>query len=145
MYERREVVTEAPPATSVAEHVETVTEDPYAPRRGTNEKIRQGIYLLFAIITGLIAIRFVLRLFGANPDVPFASFIYGVTSLLVAPFVGLFGTPVFNGSVLEWHSVVAIIVYMLLAWVLVKLTWVLAGETRRASRAEVHRVDTEVP
>lgn len=70
------------------------------------------------------------RLLGANLAADFAAFIYGITAPLVAPFVGLFGTPQFNGSVLEPHSLVAIIVYALLAWLLAKLVWVVWGETR---------------
>jgi hypothetical protein len=145
MYERREVVTPVRP-TAVAEHVETVTDDPFAPNRGAAEKLRQAILLLFGIVNCLIGIRFVLRLLGANPDAPFATFIHGVTAPLLAPFVGLFGTPAFtNGSVLEWHSLVAIVVYLLIAWALTKLVWIVAGETRRGTRAAVHRVDTEAP
>ena len=144
MYERDVVVTPVRPAAS-DQHVQTVTDDPFARRRGASDKARQGIFLLFGIINGLIAIRFVLRLLGANPDVAFASFVYGATALFLAPFEGLFGIPVLNGSVVEWHALVAIVFYLLLAWVLAKLVWIIAGETRRATRAEVHRVDSEIP
>ena len=144
MHERHEHVTHAEPAVA-AEHVEAVATDPYAPRRGTAYKVRQAIYLLFGIIEGLIAIRFVLRLLGANPDAGFAAFVYGVTAPFLAPFVGLFGTPQYNGSVLELHSIVAIVVYALLAWVLAKLAWLLLGETRSGVRTSASRVDTEAP
>ena len=140
MYERDNVVVPARPAPA-AERVESVTEDPYAPRRGAAEKLRQAVLLVFAIINGLIAIRFVLRLLGANQDAPFAAFVYGITAPFLAPFFGLFGTPVVNGSAIEWFSLVAIVAYMLLAWVLAKIIWILAGETRRATRAEVNRVE----
>jgi hypothetical protein len=144
MHEGHRVVMTEPPAAA-HERVETIADDPFAPRRGRTEKLRQAIYLLFGIVNGLIAIRFALRLLGANPQAAFASFIYGATAPFMAPFEGLFGSPAFNGSVIEWHALVAIIFYMLVAWVLLKLVWILTGETRRASRAEVHRVDTELP
>ena len=140
MHERHDVVVPTRPIPA-AEHVESVTEDPYAPRRGAAEKLRQAVLLVFTIINGLIAIRFLLRLLGANEDAPFAAFVYGATAPFLAPFVGLFGTPVANGSVVEWFSIVAILAYLLLAWVLAKIIWILAGETRRATRAEAHRVD----
>ena len=142
MHERHEHVTHAEPGVA-AEHVEAVATDPYAPRRAAAYKVRQAIYLIFGIIEGLIAIRFILRLLGANPDAGFAAFVYGVTGPLLAPFVGLFGTPQYNGSVLELHSIVAIIVYALLAWVLAKLAWLLLGETRRGVRTQSRRVDTD--
>ena len=143
MHERHEHVTHAEPEVA-AEHVEAVATDPYARRRGTAYKVRQAIYLIFGIIEGLIAIRFVLRLLGANPGAGFADFVYGVTAPFLAPFVGLFGTPQYNGSVLELHSIVAIIVYALLAWVLAKLAWLLLGETRSGVRTSASRVDTDV-
>ena len=40
----------------------------------------------------LIGLRVVLKLFAANADNGFASFIYGVAGVFVAPFVGLSGT-----------------------------------------------------
>src|SRR5688500_20342736 len=119
MHEHHEHETRPRPA-AVSERVEAVADDPYAERRGAADKARQVVYLLFGIVEGLIAIRFILRALGANPETPFASFIYGVTAPFLAPFAGLFGTPVFNGSVLEWHSLVAIVVYMLLAWALAR-------------------------
>ena len=39
-----------------------------------------------------------------------------------------------NGSILELTTLVAIIVYALVAWLLVKVIWLLAGETRSATR-----------
>lgn len=143
MHEHHEDETRPRPA-AVSERVEVVADDPYAERRGAADKARQVVYLLFGLVEGLIAIRFVLRALGANPETPFASFIYGVTAPFLAPFAGLFGTPTFNGSVLEWHSLVAIVVYMLLAWALARLLWLVAGETRRGSRSYAHRVDTDM-
>ncbi|MBA3445872.1 MAG: YggT family protein [Gemmatimonadales bacterium] len=144
MHERHEHVTRTEPAVAT-EHVETVATDPYAPRRGAASKVRQAIYLIFGIIEGLIAIRFVLRALGANPDAAFAAFVYGATAPFLVPFVGLFGTPQYNGSVLELHAIVAIVVYALLAWVLAKLAWLLLGETRSGVRTHASRVDTDVP
>ena len=141
-----EVVTRRaePPAGVASERVETISTDPYDRRRDTALRLQQGIYLIFGIIEGLIAIRFVLRLLGANPAAGFASFIYGITAPFLAPFVGMFGTPNFDGSVLELHSIVAIVVYALLAWVLAKIVKLTMGDTRTALHTEASRVDTEL-
>jgi hypothetical protein len=64
----------------------------------------------------LLAIRFVLLLLGANEASPFVNLVYSVSWLLVLPFQGIFGEPVFNGSVIEWSSLVGIVVYMLIAY-----------------------------
>ena len=139
-HEHREVVERRPAAE--VEQVSATAHDPYAGRRQGARKLVQAIYLLFGVILALIAIRFVLRLLGANPDAGFAQFIYGITGIFVAPFVGLFGTPQFGGSVLEPHSLVAFVIYALLAWVIAKAVWLLAGETRSAVTTETTSVDS---
>lgn len=125
----RQASTTAP----VAEHVESTIADPYAGRRETASKLQQGIYILFGFLEALLAIRFVLRLLGANAQAGFAQLIYGVTAPMVAPFQGLFGTVQSDASVLESASLVALIVYALVAWLLVKLAWLAFGETRSAT------------
>jgi len=75
--------------------METSSGDPYAVRRDPPLKVEIGIYLVFGILEGLLGIRFVLGLLGANPAAGFAQFIYGITDPLIAPFVGLFGQPRF--------------------------------------------------
>jgi hypothetical protein len=122
--------TAVAPATTTTQSVEQVTVDPYEARRTALYRVWQVIWLVVGIVEGLIAIRFVLRLLGANPDAGFAQLIYGLTAPLVAPFVGLFGTPRFEGSAFEFTSLVAMVVYALLAWVIVKVVSMFFSETR---------------
>jgi YggT family protein len=154
MEERTEIVETTPaPAQRVTEintvprpvadvdRVDAVTYDPYAPKRHTAHRVQHMIWWIFGLIEGLIAIRFVLKALGANPQAGFAEFIYGVTAPLVAPFVGLFGSPQAQGSVLEMQSIVAMIVYALLAWLLARLAWILVGETRSAVHSSATSID----
>jgi uncharacterized protein YggT (Ycf19 family) len=120
----------------------TTAYDPYAGRRDASYRLIQAIYLVFGIIEALVAIRVLLRLLGANANAGFAQFIYGVTAPLVAPFAGLFGNPQTGGSVLELHSIVALVVYAVVAWLLAKLLWVVLGETRSAVRTASTSVQT---
>ena len=126
-----------------AVHSEAVMSDPYAQRRGIASKVSQAIYLIFGIVEALLVLRFVLKLLGANAEAGFASFIYRVSAPLVAPFVGLFGTPQLNGMVVELEALVAIVVYGLVAWGLAKLAWLLLGETRSGVRTQSRTVDTD--
>ena len=98
--------------------------------------------MLFGILEGLLGIRFMLGLLGANPAAGFAQFIYGMTGPFIAPFVGLFGQPRFEGSVFEFNSLVAIVVYALIAWVLVKIVWLMLGDSRRGVRTTSSQIDT---
>ncbi len=147
---RREVV-ETPRVTEVTrtdrptaevDRTESVAYDPYESRRLAALRVTQLIYWLFGLVEGLIAIRFVLKALGANPSAGFAEFVYGITNVLVAPFVGLFGNPQAQGSVLELNSIVALIVYGLLAWLLGRLAWILVGETRSAVTTRSTSIDS---
>lgn len=121
---------------------EAVAYDPYADRRAVAWRFVQAIWLVFGVIEGLLAIRFALRALGANQSAGFAEFIYGLTAPLVAPFVGLFSSPSSSGSVLELNTIVAMIAYALLAWLLAKIVWLIVGEERSAVRTRTTNIDT---
>jgi hypothetical protein len=140
---RTDVYTTDRTAASV-DHAEAVAYDPYAGRRMAAYRVTQLIYWIFGLIEGLIAIRFVLKALGANPNAGFAEFIYGITAPLVAPFVGLFGNPTSQGSMLEMASIVALIVYALLAWLLGKLAWIVLADNRSAVKTRTTEIDSRV-
>jgi hypothetical protein len=144
--ERRVVTQEStlPAAEEAAGQRQVVTYDPYAGRRQTADRLVQAVWLVFGIIEGLLAIRFLLLLLGANRANDFAQLILGVSSPFVAPFFGLFGTPALGGSVFELHTLVAMLVYLLLAWVVVKLVWLLVGETRSSVSTTASSVERRV-
>lgn len=79
------------------------------------------IWFVIGVINVLLLTRFILLLLGANLDAGFVEFIYWVTTPLVAPFVGIFGEPVYGRFMFDWSSLIAIAVYTLLAWGIVKL------------------------
>ena len=142
--ERRETVetVSAPAPAAAVDRTSATAYDPYAGRRHASYRLVQAIYLVFGLIEALVVIRLALRALGANPDAGFAQFIYGVTAPLVAPFAGLFGNPHAGGAVLELHSIVALVVYALVAWLLGKITWLLFGETRSAVTTASTSVET---
>ena len=77
-------------------------------------------YILF-LVQGLLAIRFLLQLLQANPDAVFTSLIYAVSSIFVYPFVAVFQNVVVDSSVFEWTTLLAMLVYWLLAMAIIKL------------------------
>lgn len=77
------------------------------------------INLVFGIILTLVALRFVLRLLGANPANDFASFVYNLSHPLVAPFFGLFRFQAeLSTRNFELATLIALIVYALIAGLL---------------------------
>lgn len=110
--------TVAPVAPVVTQ--QTVYTDALPTRVTTITRVQQIIYLVFSIIEALLAIRFILMLLGANPQAGFAALIYGLTAPFLLPFAGLFGQPAAGGSVIETNTIVALVVYPLLAWALAR-------------------------
>ena len=135
--------TTEPTPTVATDRTQTTVTDPYAGRRATSIKITRAIYLIFGLIEALLAIRFVLKALSANAEAGFAQLIYGLTGPLVAPFIGLFGTPQApSGAVLEVHTLIALAIYALVAWLLARGAWLAFGEGRSASVARTDTVQT---
>ena len=106
-----------------AEQRQVVTEDVNAGQRQTLQWVTALIGFLFTVLEGVIGLRIVLKFIDANSQNAFASFIYKLTALFVAPFAGLVSNPSVGGNVLEITSFVALIVYALIAAVLIRLVW----------------------
>lgn len=96
-----------------------------AEQRLTIARVTQFLWLLFGILEGLIAIRVVLKLIGANTAAYFTRLIYGITDVFLWPFLGITGTPSVGAFQLEISAIIAMLVYALIAWGITKLIWVL--------------------
>jgi hypothetical protein len=112
---------------------ERVYEPSAAERRAAIEsRVNQIVWFIAGLIMAIIAIRFVLFLLGANRGSGFFQFIYALSQPFVLPFLGLFEEPSYGGSVFESASVVAVIVYALVAYAIARLvTIVLAPNPAR--------------
>ena len=90
-----------------------------------NLKARKIVYYILGVLEVLFAFRLVFKLLGANPQSPFVSFIYSVSQAFLSPFSGIFRSAVTKGfetqSVLEPMTIIAMIVYAVVAWGIVKL------------------------
>src|SRR5437868_4449266 len=100
--ERRETDIERDPATGqVHEHRRITSDDPVMPANSSSEVVSttnpgwravQLIYLVFGVIDGLLLIRMMLKLLGANPHAGFSNWLYNVTDVFLAPFRNLLPT-----------------------------------------------------
>lgn len=96
-------------------------------------KLAQLIWLLFGLLESLIGLRVLLRLIAANPLNPFATLVYRLSNVFVWPFLGLTRTPSANGAVVEISSLIAMMVYALIAWAIVQLVWIVFDRPRSAT------------
>jgi YggT family protein len=60
--------------------------------------IVNSIYWLLGLLEILLGLRFLLRLFAANPQNEFARLINNLSAPLIAPFSTLFISPTFSGT-----------------------------------------------
>ncbi len=81
----------------------------------------QVVWYITGLLEALLAFRFILKFLGANPGAGFSSFIYGITQPLAAPFLSVFKITKVEGSIFEWTTLLAMIVYWLIAMAIAKL------------------------
>lgn len=81
----------------------------------------QIVWYLCALLEIVLAFRFFLRLAGANPAAGFTSFIYAISYPFAEPFIAVFRATVVGDKVFEWTTLLAMVVYLLIAWGLASL------------------------
>ncbi|KUO49581.1 MAG: hypothetical protein APF76_03310 [Desulfitibacter sp. BRH_c19] len=88
-------------------------------------KARRVVYYIVGVLETLLAFRLVFKILGANPDSGFVSFIYSISQVFLIPFSTIFRSAATEGietqAVLEPSTIIAMIVYAVIAWGIVKL------------------------
>jgi hypothetical protein len=112
--------------------VATSTKDEQATSYQTIEYL---IYFFFGTLEIFLAFRLILRLTGANSFSAFVGLIYGITGVFIVPFQGIFHQTTAQGvettAVLEPSTLVALVVYAILAVGIVKLLRILSGKKQQ--------------
>jgi hypothetical protein len=81
----------------------------------------QAVWYILGVIEVLLAFRVILKLLGANPVSGFTQFIYGLSAPFVVPFFNVIPATRAGSSIIEWSTFLAMIVYLVVAFGLVKL------------------------
>lgn len=95
-----------------------------AQSSGSTQPLYRGtqiVWYILGLVEILLAFRFVLKLLGANAGAGFTSFIYGVTAPFAGPFITVFKTAKVQGSTFEWTTILAMLVYYIIAWGVIKM------------------------
>jgi hypothetical protein len=96
----------------------------------------QIVWYILGVIEVLLLFRFVLKLLGANAGAGFTRFIYGITYIFTTPFTSVFRiTYITTGSIFEWTTLLAMLVYWIIAIGIIKLF--LMGKTVSTPEAAV--------
>lgn len=78
------------------------------------------VWYIAGFIIVFLALRVLLLLLAANEGNFFVDLVYTLGGFFAAPFSGIFGSPTMGQSFFDTASVVAIVVYALLAWGIAK-------------------------
>lgn len=81
----------------------------------------QVIWYILGIIEVVLAFRVLLKLLGANAMSGFASFIYAISNPFALPFAGILGITGSSDMVLEWSTLIAMLVYFIIAYGIIAL------------------------
>jgi hypothetical protein len=87
------------------------------------QTISELILLCIGVVDGLIGLRIILKLIGANPDNEFARLVYDGAGLFLGPFFGLVANPVAGGVVVELSSFIGMLFFALVGWLIVSVGW----------------------
>lgn len=114
------------------DNTNTTTQAPSKKEATSSQTVEYLVYFFFGLLEVLLAFRLVFKLAGASMGSAFVGLIYGITGIFILPFEGIFRRGFTQGiettSILEPSALVALIVYAILAWGIVKLLRVLSGK-----------------
>ncbi|MEI8199216.1 MAG: YggT family protein [Eubacteriales bacterium] len=125
-YKQTETTREVTPAEPVQNAVRTETYQEVTRAEPVKSfPVVKIVYFILGALEIFLGLRLILRLLGASANNMFVPFVYNVTWIFIAPFSGIFSTAVTKGAetqaVLEPATIIAMLIYALLAWGIVKL------------------------
>jgi uncharacterized protein YggT (Ycf19 family) len=102
------------------------------------------VYAFVIVALVLLVLGFFLKLLGANPDAPFAEWLYRSLRRVMAPFRGLFEpVPLDGRSVLDVsilfamlvYGIVALALHALIEWLTIRILALRVGDAAASGRA----------
>lgn len=82
-------------------------------------KLSDFLQWFMTVMEVTLAIRFLLKLIGADPTNLFAGFLYALTDIILFPFNNIVPSAApthANQSIFEWSTIIAMAIYWLLFW-----------------------------
>ena len=132
--EVKETTTVTPPPVKT-EHPQQVFN-----KKKTIFRTYQIIWYVLAVIEILLGFRITLRALGANPLSGFTNFIYAISDPFALPFSGILRTNVSGASIFEWSTLVAAIVYLVIAYGIVHFIQMVKPVTQKEVEQNVDNV-----
>lgn len=102
-----------------------VYEDKNQSRANARYWITRVTYFVLGVLEVILGLRLLFRLLGANQDNGFITLLYSLSHIFVVGFNGIFNDQALGRSVFEVSTLIAMLVYALIAWGIVSLGRVL--------------------
>lgn len=113
------------PAGNRVERRVDVFEDKNQSRANARYWITSVTYFVLGVLEVILGLRLLFRLLGANQGNDFIAFLYSLSHIFVVGFNGIFNDQALGRSVFEVSTLIAMLVYALIAWGIVSLGRVL--------------------
>jgi len=119
----------SPTGYQVENRVETY-ENKNAQRAQLRYWIVSIIYFFLGVLEVILGLRFIFRLLGANEGNDFITALYNLSHVFVGPFNNIFNDQsIGSHSVFEMSTLIAMLIYALVAWGLASLVRVMLSPT----------------
>ncbi|HEY4513707.1 MAG TPA: YggT family protein [Candidatus Paceibacterota bacterium] len=94
----------------------------YSLRTRVTQLTVRIVDVVIGLIEGLLVLRFVLQLLGANPYSGFSQWVYATSNPLMQPFANIFSSWHLGADyVIDFSTLFAIVVYALAGWLISRL------------------------
>ncbi|GHO92988.1 hypothetical protein KSF_030360 [Reticulibacter mediterranei] len=120
-YARRQQENYVNPAGDRVEQQEELVENKNVNRANARYWTTTITYFVLAVLEIILFLRFLFRLLGANQGNAFIMFLYDLSHVFVGAFNGIFNDQTLGRSVFETSTLVAMLIYALIAWGIVSL------------------------
>ena len=115
-------------ADSIAEREAETRQEEARTVRYAIDKLMDFLRWFVTVLEVLLAIRFVLKLIGADPTNLFAGFLYALTDIVLSPFSTLVRSPSLHvNQAFEWSTLIAMVIYWLLFWAIIRFLRIIAS------------------
>jgi hypothetical protein len=116
---------------NLVEREEQFFDDPYQRRMNVLDRTARIIYFVMGFLEVLLALRFLFRIIGADPNNGLVNFIYNLTGVFVGPFNGIFNDQSLQrGNVIEVSTLLAMAMYAILTYGIIQLLYLVLTPSR---------------
>lgn len=122
-----------------SETTPVIVTDTSSDRNISLYRLRHIVWFILGFVEIFLLFRFTFKMIGANTLSGFTDFIYTLSTPLVIPFVGIIPSAISGVSLIEWSTLIAMVVYLLLAYSILELLQLMRPIRASSQRRVIRR------